>query len=458
GVTVEEPDLARLAGRAANSHEPARAYFSNHSESPEAVSQQIQQAIFRAMQGHDASRTLIWFQNPALARNVMLCREIFDFAKKSGAALLLHHHDFWCAGRWARWEELARCDYGDLSKAAEVLFASGTRAVHAGINLRDCRTLERFFPGRAFHLPNPVLSRSPSHSAEIDAARAWVENELKSDAPVWIYPTRFLRRKNLLEAVLLTRWLAPEAILATTSGQFSLDETGYANDLKNAAGRHGWRVHFGLLDKPRAPRVADVLQGAEAVIHTSVQEGFGMAFVEAAAAGTPLIARAIPSVMPDLAALGFEFPQLYQEVLIATGLFDAKAEARRQTSLAECAKAALPAPIQDVFPALRFDADRPVAFSRLSRRAQLEVLSHPSQASWEMCKIWNPRLEAFRKNALKPTPWPNVPSHYAANFFKIAASIPRSPVECADSARDAQMELTALALDPGSIFPIQLES
>ncbi|MFM8830893.1 MAG: glycosyltransferase, partial [Spartobacteria bacterium] len=329
---------------------------------------------------------------------------------------------------------------------------------HAGINLRDCRTLERFFPGRAFHLPNPVLSRSPSHSAEIDAARAWVERELKSDAPVWIYPTRFLRRKNLLEAVLLTRWLAPEAIMATTSGQFSLDETGYANDLKNAAGRHGWRVHFGLLDKPRAPRVTDVLQGAGAVIHTSVQEGFGMAFVEAAAAGTPLIARAIPSVMPDLSALGFEFPQLYQEVLIAPGLFDAKAEARRQASLAECAKTALPAPIQDVFPALHFDADSPVAFSRLSRRAQLEVLSHPSQASWEMCKIGNPRLEAFRKNALKPTPWPDAASCYTANFFKIAASIPRSPVECADSARDAQMELTALALDPGSIFPIQLES
>jgi glycosyltransferase involved in cell wall biosynthesis len=457
GTPDEEPDLGGLADRAVLIHEPACDYFSNQQDTPERISKSIQQAISRAMEGRDPTRTLIWFQNPALARNAMLCREIFDFSRKTGAALVLHHHDFWCVGRWARWEELKRCGFGDLSSAAELLFASGARAVHAGINLQDCKTLERFFPNRAFHLPNPVLRPSPSSTADVEAARAWVAKELKTDAPVWVYPTRFLRRKNLLEAVLLTRWLRPEAILATTSGQFSLDETGYANDIKEAAMRHDWSVHFGLLDKPGAPRVADLLQIAEAVIHTSVQEGFGMAFVEAAAAGTPLIARAIPSVMPDLAALDFGFPQLYQEILIPPGLFDAQAEAERQSALAASARAALPPAFQEIFPALRFDADGPVAFSRLSRRAQLEVLSHPSPTSWELCKTWNPRLEDFLKTPLNPTPWPTASSRYADEFLKIAASIPDGPIACAESARDAQMALTAKALEPNSIFPIQLE-
>jgi hypothetical protein len=201
----------------------------------------------------------------------------------------------------------------------------------------------------------------------------------------------------------------------------------------------------------------DLLQIAETVIHTSVQEGFGMAFVEAAAAGTPLVARAIPSVMPDLAALGFEFPQLYQEILIPPGLFDAQAEAERQTLLGASARAALPPALQEIFPALQFDADGPVAFSRLSRRAQLEVLSHPSPTSWEMCKTWNPRLEDFLKTPLKATPWPTASSRYADEFLKIAASIPGGPIACAESARDAQMALTAKALEPNSIFPIQLE-
>lgn len=457
GTPDEVPELGGLPGEAVFIHEPACDYFSNQQDTPERISEKIRQAISRAMDGRDLARTLIWFQNPALARNAMLCWEIFDFSKKTGAALVLHHHDFWCAGRWARWEELERCGFHDLSSAAELLFASGTRAIHAGINLQDCQTLERFFPGRAFHLPNPVLRPSPSSTADVEAARAWVAKELKTDAPVWVYPTRFLRRKNLLEAVLLTRWLRPEAILATTSGQFSLDETGYANDIKEAATRHGWRVHFGLLDKPGAPRVADLLQIAETVIHTSVQEGFGMAFVEAAAAGTPLVARAIPSVMPDLAALGFEFPQLYQEILIPPGLFDAQAEAQLQASLAASARTALPPALQEIFPALHFDADGPVAFSRLSRRAQLEVLSHPSPTSWGMCKTWNLRLEDFLKTPLKPTPWPTASSRYADEFLKIAASIPGGPIDCAESARDAQMALTAKALEPESIFPIQLE-
>jgi glycosyltransferase involved in cell wall biosynthesis len=457
GTPDEVPELGGLPGEAVFIHEPACDYFSNQQDTPERISEKIRQAISRAMDGRDPARTLIWFQNPALARNAMLSREIFKFSKKTGTALVLHHHDFWCAGRWARWEELERCGFHDLSSAAELLFASGTRAIHAGINLQDCQTLERFFPGRAFHLPNPVLRPSPSSTADVEAARAWVAKELKTDAPVWVYPTRFLRRKNLLEAVLLTRWLRPEAILATTSGQFSLDETGYANDIKEAATRHGWRVHFGLLDKPGAPRVADLLQIAETVIHTSVQEGFGMAFVEAAAAGTPLVARAIPSVMPDLAALGFEFPQLYQEILIPPGLFDAQAEAERQTLLGASARTALPPALQEIFPALHFDADGPVAFSRLSRRAQLEVLSHPSPTSWEMCKTWNPRIQNFLKTPLKPTPWPTASSRYADEFLKIAASIPGGPIDCAESARDAQMALTAKALEPNSIFPIQLE-
>jgi glycosyltransferase involved in cell wall biosynthesis len=461
GTPDEVPELGGLPGEAVFIHEPACDYFSNQQDTPERISEKIRQAISRAMDGRDPARTLIWFQNPALARNAMLCREIFDLSKKTGAALVLHHHDFWCAGRWARWEELERCGYGELSSAAELLFASGARAVHAGINLHDCQTLERFFPNRAFHLPNPVLRPSPSSTADVEAARAWVARELKTDAPLWIYPTRFLRRKNLLEAVLLTRWLRPEAILATTSGQFSFDETGYANDIKEAATRHDWRVHFGLLDKPGAPRVMDLLQIAETVIHTSVQEGFGMAFVETAAVGTPLVARAIPSVMPDLAALGFEFPQVYRDILIPTGLFDAKVEAHRQASLAASARATLPPAFQNIFPMQQFHGDRPVAFSRLSRHAQLEVLSHPPLDSWDMCKPWNPCLEDFSKNTLKATPWPTTPPHsprrYAEEFLKIASSIPQRPVYCAESARDAQMALTAHALEPESIFPIQLE-
>jgi hypothetical protein len=289
-----------------------------------------------------------------------------------------------------------------------------------------------------------------------------VAKELKSEAPLWIYPTRFLRRKNLLEAILLTRWLRPEAILATTSGQYSQDEANYAHDLKQAAAKHGWRVHFGLLDKPGAPRVADLLQIAEAVVHTSVQEGFGMTFVETAASGTPLVARAIPAVMPDLAAMGFEFPQLYDDIQIAPGLFDVEAEMHRQSQLADSARGHLPLPFQKIFPALAADARGPFSFSRLSRCAQMEVLSHPPVESWRACEALNPYLAKIRNTRFAPTPWPTQAPHtltrYAEEFLRIASSIPDAPPDLPLAAETAQMEITSQALGPDSIYPIQLES
>ena len=461
GNESERPELGTLGLPTDFIQEPACDYFSNQAETPEVISGKIQRALWRVMEGSADSRTLIWFQNPALARNAILCREIAKISKETGAALILHHHDFWCAGRWARWSELQQCGCPDLSSAADVLFASGTRSVHAGINLQDFQTLKRCFPANAFHLPNPVLRPAASSSANIDAAKAWVANELKSEAPLWIYPTRFLRRKNLLEAILLTRWLRPEAILATTSGQYSQDEANYAHDLKQAAAKHGWRVHFGLLDKLGAPRVADLLQIAEAVVHTSVQEGFGMTFVETAASGTPLVARAIPAVIPDLAAMGFEFPQLYNDIQIAPGLFDVEAEMHRQSQLAHSAREHLPVPFQKIFPALAADARGPFSFSRLTRRAQVEVLSHPPAESWRGCEALNPYLAKIRNTRLAPTPWPtqapHTPTRYAEEFLRIVSSIPDAPPDLPLAAETAQMEITSQALGPDSIYPIQLE-
>jgi hypothetical protein len=277
----------------------------------------------------------------------------------------------------------------------------------------------------------------------------------------WLYPTRFLRRKNLLEAVLLKRWLRPEAILATTSGRFSQDEFGYARDIKEAAARHRWRVHFGLLDQIKEPSIAAILQSAEAVVHTSVQEGFGMTFVETAAAGTPLLARAIPSVMPDLRAQGFEFPQIYDELLIPAELFDTAAEAARQSALRDSARRALPEAFREMLPISSQDFGRPTCFSRLTRKAQLEVLSHAPEMSWELCRPLNPALEHFLNTRLKPTAWPGqtvqMPSPYAEKFLQIASAIPRETLDNSQSASAVQFDIARLALQPEAIFPIQFE-
>ena len=75
------------------------------------------------------------------------------------------------------------------------------------------------------------------------------------------------------------------------------------------------------------------MAASETVLLTSIQGGFGLPVLEAAAAGRPLIARRLPNVEPDLGKFGFRFPQSYDEIHIASGLFDWIAEVHRQTDL-----------------------------------------------------------------------------------------------------------------------------
>jgi len=150
---------------------------------------------------------------------------------------------------------------------------------------------------------------------------------------VWLLPCRLLRRKNIAEALLLTRWLRPEAWLVTTGGVSSAEEQAYADALAAAAQTHGWRLRLGILhgDESQKPSVSELLAASEAVLLTSLQEGFGLSYVETAALRRPLVARALPNIAPDLAKFGFRFPQSYREIQVDPALFDWSRERERQS-------------------------------------------------------------------------------------------------------------------------------
>ncbi len=361
----EYPLIEGFGGQVDVRSAPAMDYFSEQSRDPDSIARSIRMALSAVIPQQEAERTLIWFHNPGLARNVILNQEVMRFCDKSGSALILHHHDFWCAGRWARWQEMERCGSDTLEKAAGIALGVTDRSVQVTINLPDFQSLAGAMGERVFHLPNPVVRPKRDSPSRIGNLKKWVEQELETSAPIWVCPTRFLRRKNLLEAILLARWLRPDAVFVTTSGKASDDELPYARMIQEAAERGGWNVRFGILDKPGAPRVDELLRVAEVTLLTSVQEGFGMGFVEASASGIPLIARAIPDVMPDLEALGFRFPHLYPEVFIAPSLIDIAAESDRQTRLRLRAKGDFPSVLSSRFQPAVMDFEQPIAFSRL---------------------------------------------------------------------------------------------
>jgi hypothetical protein len=286
---------------------------------------------------------------------------------------------------------------------------------------------------------------------------------------VWLLPCRLLRRKNIAEALLITRWLRPEAWLVTTGGVSSAEEQPYANALGTAARKHGWRLRLGIMqgDETLKPSIPELLVASEAILLTSLQEGFGLPYLEAAALRRPLVARELPNISPDLKKFGFIFPQSYNEILVDPYLFNWRNELARQIVSHANWKKMMPRSVAKlVGQSAVLAAGKtpcPVAFSRLTLTAQLEVLARPIEESWERCRILNPFLAAWRERAqsgqLKTSPWPRSASRwlggraYVDRFLEFVPS-KSSQAPPAGAGLAAQSEFLEKKLHVENLYPI----
>jgi hypothetical protein len=286
--------------------EPTFRYISEQTSTP-TLAGRIRRALERLLAS--AEPALVWAHNLSVGRNLILARELVRVCDMHERTIVMHHHDWWFDNRWRRWPEMRRLGIRTLREAARIVFPTKPCIRIATINRADASVLQRHFGKRAAWLPN-LAERAPAPSAaRVRAARAWLREVIGDHAPVWLLPSRLLRRKNIAEALLLTRWLRPEAALVVTGGVSSADENSYAQRLADATRRHHWRLHFGVLssDDRRQPSVRELLAASECVLITSVQEGFGLPFVEAADSARPLIARHLPNVMPIWQSLDSAF-------------------------------------------------------------------------------------------------------------------------------------------------------
>ncbi len=372
--------------------------------------------LAKLFQSFEPGACLVWAHNLGLGRNLRLARELTSICHRRGIPLLAQHHDWWFENRWHHFPAMRAQGFRLLPQVARAVFAISPGITHLAINQADARVLKRHLGAHGGWLPNPVEFAPEVSASRIKFTRAWLRRQMGESAPVWLVPCRLLRRKNLAEALLLTRWLRPEAWLVTTGGASSAREQTYASALAAAAQKHHWRLRLGLLrdGENGKPSLPELMAASETILLTSLQEGFGLPYLEAAAARRPLIARALPNISPDLAQFGFRFPQIYREIMVAPALFDWLGEQDRQTHLFAKWKSALPRAAAKLarpksLPMLHGNP-RPVPFSRLTLAAQLEVLAAPLEQSWRLCARLNPQLDGWRRRAaagqLSPSPWP----------------------------------------------------
>ena len=256
----------------------------------------------------------LWhFHNHGLGKNLHLPAAIRELAR-AGDRILLQIHEFAEDGRPENYA-LLRLAYPEPADFAAALYPAAPQIHYALLNGRDAAILRGagIAPERCHLLPNPVA---------VPALRAADETPLPEGERLILYPTRAIRRKNVGE-VLFHAALAP---VGTVFGTTLRPDNPAWQPIHRAweafAKELRLPVHFGLGE---SSSFDGLMQRADALITTSVAEGFGLAFLEPALFGKPLVGRDLPAITADFRRWGIALDNLYTRLPVPAAYVDKEA-------------------------------------------------------------------------------------------------------------------------------------
>jgi hypothetical protein len=243
--------------------------------------------------------------NHSLGKSLVLPVALGLLAQQ-GERLLLQIHDFAEDGRPANYRAMLAEMAGNRREVlSRLLYPRAGHLHYAVLNSRDYRSLqEAGLDASHLHLLMNPVDLGP------------VTEELPSavhPAPLWLYPTRAIRRKNLGE-FLLWAAMAPQGTeFATTSGPENPAEQKRYQRWRQVASELGLPVRFAMVE-PGGYSFIDLLRMADVAVTTSVAEGFGMAFLEPWLLGTPVCGRNLPEITVESVAEGVCLPWSYDRL------------------------------------------------------------------------------------------------------------------------------------------------
>lgn len=255
---------------------------------------------------------LIHVHNHSLGKNAALPTAVEELAAV-GQALVLQLHDF--AEDWrVRNFTLLRDRFGDgrVESLTGRLYPNRGNVHYAVLNRRDADFLVRagVVEGRVHVVPNAVSLELPD-AAGVESAVPWGEGRR-----LFVYPTRGIRRKNTGEFLLWAAMAdAPEDVFAMTLAPKNPVEREFYDPWVEYAQERNLPVVFELMSKVSIP-FSEVLRRAEAVVTTSVTEGFGLAFLEPWLVGTRLLGRNLPEITGGFDEVGIDLDALYDELTV----------------------------------------------------------------------------------------------------------------------------------------------
>lgn len=275
---------------------------------------QLERQLLEKATEHFGQPPDVWhFHNHGLGKNVNLPEVIRRFALR-GERMILQIHDFAEDGRPNNFSaQTTPYRAGTFQQPDLALYPIAPQIVYAVLNSRDLAILLKA------GIPQEQLLWLPN---AIDVPDFKASSETLSGDLI-LYPTRGIRRKNVGELLLMAA-LQKNFRFATTliprNPQW-LDIHKFWDDLAKDL---KLPVTLGLGENPEYS-FESLINEARSLVTTSVAEGFGLAFLEPALFGKPLLGRNLPEITQDFTQNGIRLPGLYSEWPIPLQSFDTEA-------------------------------------------------------------------------------------------------------------------------------------
>jgi glycosyltransferase involved in cell wall biosynthesis len=251
---------------------------------------------------------LFHIHNHALGKNPVFSEMVYHLAVKNHR-LLLQIHDFAEDGRPGNYAFLRKyIGDGKPENMGKMLYPQATHIHYAVLNGRDRSFLlnSGVSQHRLHYLPNPVAAPPEGEPCKID--------KLHYDR-LLVYPTRAIRRKNIGELLLWAAMAQPGDVFAVTLAPQNPKALPIYHRWISFALQLNLPVEFDINARLDIP-FTTLMRSADALITTSIAEGFGLAFLEPWLYNRPLIGRNLPDITQDFTQTGVDLSHLYNALRV----------------------------------------------------------------------------------------------------------------------------------------------
>ena len=249
----------------------------------------------------------IWhFHNHSLGKNPLIAACVARLAEEN-EKIVLQIHDLAEEGRPENYQVIAGCPK---------VYPLAARVHYAFLNSRDLKV----FTEAGLKQENASVLANP-----LALADGLPRNEIHT--PILFAPVRGIRRKNLGELVLLSALVPAGARIAVSRAPLNPAALPVHDTWRKFANRQRLPIEFDVVDRFSPAAGAD--SGFESwiahsthFVSTSVAEGFGLPFLEAAAHGKPLVGRNLAHLTAEHARHGIHAGDLYDQLLVPAEWID----------------------------------------------------------------------------------------------------------------------------------------